>query len=271
MTRRLLPRLLAAAATLAGLAAAVTLFAGASLAGGSAAQANYAPTAKAPPTIQGTAQVGQTLTSTQGDWSYQSKPKWTYQWVRCDSKGNACVNINGATDTHYQVSNDDVGHTLRVVVTASNKEGSAAATSAQTAVVSNPGPSGAIKLPNGKTSIPATSVSLPARLVIDGVQYQPKVVHNRAAFLARYHVSDTRGYSVRGALVYALGIPYTWVQHGVEVQTGTDGWASVMITPSARMPARTPLLIFVRARVPGQDVLAGSSTRRLSQIYVRIP
>ena len=44
MTRRILPRLLVAAATLTALVAAVTLFAGSGFASGSAAQANYAPT-----------------------------------------------------------------------------------------------------------------------------------------------------------------------------------------------------------------------------------
>ena len=268
MTRRFLPRLLAAAATLAALAAAVTAFAGSGFAQGSAAQANYAPTATAPPTINGTAQVDQTLSATQGGWSYQSTPTWTYQWVRCDSAGNNCGNIGGATGTTYKVGNDDIGHTLRVVVTAHNNEGTTAATSAQTGVVSNPGPAGAIQLGNGKVSIPASSVGLPQRLVIDGVQFQPASLKTRAPFLARFHVSDTRGYSVRDVLVYALGLPYAWVQGGSEVRTAQDGWATVTVTPSAKLPIRRghALVMFVRARVEGQDILAGTSTRRLVQI-----
>jgi hypothetical protein len=268
MTRRFLPRLLAAAATLTALAAALTAFAGSGFAQGSAAQANYAPTAVAPPTISGTAQVDQTLNASQGGWSYQSTPKWTYQWVRCDSGGNNCGNIDKATDTKYKVGNDDIGHTLRVVVTAQNKEGTTAATSAQTAVVSNPGPTGAIKLGNGKISIPASTVTLPQRLVIDGVQFQPRSLPTRAPFLARFHVSDTRGYSVRDALVYALGLPYAWVKGGTEVRTAQDGWATITVTPSAKLPIHKghALVMFVRARVEGQDVLAGTSSRRLVQI-----
>lgn len=268
MIRRFLPRLLAAAATLTALAAIVTAFAGSGFAQGSAAQANYAPTATSPPKISGNPQVDQTLTASQGSWSYQSKPTWTYQWVRCDSGGNNCGNVNGANKTTYKVGTDDVGHTLRVVVTAHNKEGTTSATSAQTGVVANPGPSGAIKLGNGKTSIPASTVSLPQRLVIDGVQFQPKSLATRAPFLARFHVSDTRGYAVRDALVYALGLPYAWVKGGTEVRTAQDGWATIKVTPSAKLPIHKghALVMFVRARVEGQDVLAGTSTRRLVQI-----
>jgi hypothetical protein len=268
MTRRLLSRLLAAAATLTALAVAVTAFAGSGFAQGSAAQANYAPTAQAPPAISGSAQVGQTLTASQGGWSYQSKPSWTYQWVRCDSAGNNCGNIGGANGTTYKVGQDDVGHTLRVVVTAHNSEGTTAATSAQTSAVANPGPSGAIKLGNGKISIPASTVALPQRLVIDGVQFQPKTIATRAPFIARFHVSDTRGYSVRDVLVYALGLPYAWVAGGSEVRTAQDGWATITVTPSAKLPIHRghALVMFVRARVEGQDVLAGASTRRLVQI-----
>jgi hypothetical protein len=269
MTRRFLPRLAAAGATLTALVAAVSMFAGSGFAGGTAAQANYAPTSKTPPAISGTAQVGQTLTASTGTWNYQSTPKYSYQWERCDSAGKSCAAVSNATATTYKVGNDDLNHTLRVVVTASDAQGSGSATSAQTAVVTNPGPAGAIKLPNGKLSIPASSVSLPSRLVIDGVRYEPRVVRGRAPFVAHYHVSDTRGYSVRDALVYALGIPYKWIQNGVEVRTGQDGWASVTITPSRSMPRRGALMMFVRARVEGQDLLAGTSSRRLSQILIR--
>ena len=268
MTRRILPRLLGAAATLVALVAAVTAFAGSGFAEGSAAQANYAPTNTTPPAISGTAQVGQTLSASTGSWSYQSTPSYTYQWERCDSAGNNCAALSGSTSTTYGVGNDDVSHTLRVVVTAHNAQGTTAATSAQTAAVTSPGPPGAIDIGGGKISVPASSVTLPNRLIVDGVQFQPSRLHGRASFLGRFHVSDVNGHSVRGALVYALGLPYSWVQSSTEVATGQDGWASITITPSAKLPTSRghALVIFVRARVQGQPVLAGSSSRRLVQV-----
>jgi Ig domain of plant-specific actin-binding protein len=229
-----------------------------------------APKSTSLPTISGTAQVGQTLTASTGGWTYQSTPTYTYQWLGCDSGGNNCSNLGGATSTNsYVVQNGDSGHRIRVTVTAHNAQGTTAATSGSTDVVSTPGPAGAIKLGNGKISIPASSVTLPNRLVIDGVSYQPRVLHGHSPFLARYHVSDTRGYAVRDALVYALGVPYAWVTKGIEVRTDQTGWATVTITPTSKMPSRGALLVFVRARVEGQDVLAGSSSRRLSQIRIR--
>ncbi len=153
-------------------------------------------------------------------------------------------------------------------MTAHNAQGTASATSAQTAAVSSSGSTGVVSIGGGKTSIPAASVALPDRLIIDGVQFQPSRLTSRATFLARFHVSDANGHSVSGALVYALGLPYSWITNATEVQTGTDGWANVSITPTKQLPLRRghALVVFVRARVQGQDVLGGTSTRRLVQV-----
>src|SRR5206468_4070067 len=54
---------------------------------------------------------------------------------RCDGAGGKCVDIAGATGSSYLVTSADVGSTLRLLVTASNAQGSAQAESAQSAVV----------------------------------------------------------------------------------------------------------------------------------------
>jgi hypothetical protein len=92
------------------------------------------PTNTAPPTISGTAQVGQTLSATTGSWT-GSPASFGFQWQRCDAAGNACVAIPAATAGTYVLASSDSGSTLRVTVTASNTAGSATATSGQTAVV----------------------------------------------------------------------------------------------------------------------------------------
>jgi len=92
------------------------------------------PAATIAPSITGTAQVGQTLTVTTGTWT--NKPTgYTYQWLRCDATGGACVGIAEATQQTYVVQQDDVGSTLRVVETATNAIGSSSSESQQTAVV----------------------------------------------------------------------------------------------------------------------------------------
>jgi hypothetical protein len=269
MTRKAFPRLFGAAATVVLLVVALTAIAGTGLAQSSASQANYAPTNSAAPTISGSPQVGQTLTANPGTWNSQTTPSFKYQWERCDTAGNGCASIGGATSQTYGVTNDDVNHTLRVAVTATNSSGTGSATSAQTAVVTQPGPAGAIKTTQGATSIPATSVGLPERLIIDRVT--PAAVHGRHAFVYRVHVVDTRGYLVRDALVQVTGLHYSWARSTPEVRTDLNGWATLTIVPTRNMPVGhgTSLVMFVRARVEGQSLLAGSSTRRLVQVKVR--
>jgi hypothetical protein len=86
------------------------------------------------PAITGTATVGQTLTATPGTWT-GSPTSYAYVWQRCDSSGNACVAIAGATTPSYVLNSADVGKTLRVVVTATTTAGSGTASSAASALV----------------------------------------------------------------------------------------------------------------------------------------
>jgi hypothetical protein len=269
MTRKTLPRLLGAAAAVVLLVVALTAIAGTGLAAPTAAQANYAPTNSAAPTISGTPQVGQTLTANNGTWNSSTTPTFAYQWQRCDTAGNNCAAIAGATKQTYTVQSADANSTLRVVVTATNSSGSGSATSSQTAVVGQPGPAGAIKTTQGQTSVPASSVNLPERMIINGVA--PGVIHSKRPFVERVHVVDTRGFVVRDALVKITGLPYSWARSGTEVRTDVNGWASVTVVPTINMPARrgTALVMFVRARAEGQSLLAGSSTRRLVQVRIR--
>ena len=69
-------------ALLVGVSAAAALTAGVAQAG-----TTVAPVNTAPPTITGTAQVGQTLTASNGTWS-NSPTSFAYQWVRCNGGGN---------------------------------------------------------------------------------------------------------------------------------------------------------------------------------------
>jgi sugar lactone lactonase YvrE len=82
-----------------------------------------------PPTVEGTAEVGQTLTSPRGSWSGTPPISYAYQWQSCNSLGEACMPITGATHSTYQLGAQDAGTTLRAAVTASNTAGSVTATS----------------------------------------------------------------------------------------------------------------------------------------------
>ena len=95
-----------------------------------------APSNTSVPTITGTAQQGQTLTTSHGAWT-NSPTSYAYQWQRCAS---SCSNISGATATTYVLQSSDVGDTIDVVVTATNAGGSGQATSAKTATVTASSP-----------------------------------------------------------------------------------------------------------------------------------
>jgi hypothetical protein len=95
------------------------------------------------PVVSGTAQAGQTLSTSDGSWSGSAPISFAYQWRRCDSGGGSCVNV-GSNQNSYLLTSGDVGATIRAVVTASNSAGSSAATSTQTAVVSSPQSSGTL-------------------------------------------------------------------------------------------------------------------------------
>jgi hypothetical protein len=269
-------RILAAAAAGALLA---TLASVVGIAGG-ATTANP-PTVRALPSIQGTAREGSTLTAREGEWGGTQPITFTYQWRRCTNAAGSCTDIAGATAKTYMLVAADVGHRMRVLVKATNSAGSASALSARTAVVKPatstppppPGPAGQVKLADGKTSIPVTSVSAPQRLVVSEVAFTPSPIRSREPFQARFRVSDTRGFVVRGALVYMIGIPYNRIALVPEQETGTDGYVTFTVQPTAKLPLVRggALVVFVRARKAGDNLLAGVSTRRLVQASVSTP
>jgi hypothetical protein len=91
------------------------------------------------PALSGSAVEGQTLRATAGSWS-GSPTSFAYQWQDCNALGAACAAISGATSASYVLLGADVGHTVRVVVTAINAGGSAEAASSASALVEAPPP-----------------------------------------------------------------------------------------------------------------------------------
>jgi Ig domain of plant-specific actin-binding protein len=90
-----------------------------------------------PPTISGTATEGQSLSlsTSSDDWG-NAVTSYAHEWQRCDSAGNNCQDISGATSSSYSLTGADVGSTIRAQVIASNADGdSQPAVSTPTAVV----------------------------------------------------------------------------------------------------------------------------------------
>ncbi len=103
---------------------------------GAQARTAAAPQSSSAPSITGKTQQGHTLTAHNGNWS-NSPTGFTYQWQQCDSSGANCSSISGATSRNYTVASGDVDHTVKVVVTATNTDGSSSATSQATSLISS--------------------------------------------------------------------------------------------------------------------------------------
>jgi hypothetical protein len=258
-----------------GLLALTAAFAGAMLGGtglGSAAT-QARPTNQSPPTIQGTAQVGSTLTAKEGTWT-GNPTSYLYSWRRCDSDGGSCSTISGATEKTYVLKQVDQGNTIRLRVTAKNADGQATATSVPTAVIREATTPPPAANACDKTPPVATELKPPEQLLVAGQQVSPSViVSSTQTITARYRVTACNGKPVQGALVYVTAVPYNMFSVPPEAQTGADGWAELRMNRQRGFPA-TPrqqlLVMFVRARAPGGDILGGISTRRLVSFPVNL-
>ncbi|HEX4438416.1 MAG TPA: RHS repeat-associated core domain-containing protein [Solirubrobacteraceae bacterium] len=93
------------------------------------------PTSVTSPVISGTIEEGQTLSASTGIWKGAIPLIYGYQWQRCNSTGEGCVDITGATNTTYSPGSSDVGGTLKVSVTARNPAGAVTASSHATVAV----------------------------------------------------------------------------------------------------------------------------------------
>jgi hypothetical protein len=113
------------------------------------------PANTVPPKIAGTPQIGKVLTLTKGQWT--NAPTIADQWQDCT--GATCTAISGQTGTTYTVTAADIGHTIRVLETATNSGGSAPA----------PVPSNAL----GPVVAPPSEVSAPS---ITGLAQQGSVL-----------------------------------------------------------------------------------------------
>jgi hypothetical protein len=117
--------------------------------------------------------VGTALSTEPGDWTAPNGAgsiTYSYDWEDCDAQGNNCQAIPGARNANYTPAPSDIGHTLRVIVTATDNDGSSSATSSASSVVlasSNslgalPGPgTGSAPGPSASTAAGVAGVGAP--------------------------------------------------------------------------------------------------------------
>jgi hypothetical protein len=132
--------------SLAGSAALVAVGAVivAMLAGASGAASTVVPKNTGEPSITGTAQVGEILTTTKGTWTGTEPITYAFRWRRCDGAGKPdasdCPRIANANNASYTLRQADAGLRIRSQIIATNADGASMAASNATSVVTSAKP-----------------------------------------------------------------------------------------------------------------------------------
>jgi uncharacterized protein YukE len=227
-----------------------------------------APAEISPPTISGSAVVGQQLTATTGTWDGTQPISYTTNWQTCNAEVTSCSGT-GKKGSTYTVASADVGKRLRVKVTAKNSAGSSTGLSDTTAVVASSGGGG-----GGGNSVKVADVG-PAgeRLTVDRVVFNPNPVTSRnVPIRVTITVKDTKGRLVQGALVFFRSTPIV-TSTPTDAPTGSDGTVSYSIQPRSDFPIKNGYSVqfFAKAYRQGDPTLAGISGTRLVQVATHKP
>jgi hypothetical protein len=99
------------------------------------ARATAPPANVEPPSITGTARVGEALTARNGTWD-NAPTTFRFRWLRCNQSGSSCIEL-AADGQSYRLAQADVGHRMRVRVTAVNADGSNSARSEPSDIVAS--------------------------------------------------------------------------------------------------------------------------------------
>ena len=219
------------------------------------------PTNTKEPSISGTAAVGSRLQANRGEWAGDQPITYSFIWLRCSAQGDNCSEIQGASDTDYEVRDADTGRTIRVRVVARNDRGSTSAISNPTGVVGGGGNTG------GSLQVGALQAA-GDRLVVSQVRFEPNPVTSRTApITARVQVTARGGRAVSGARVFMRATPR--VVQGQTQTTAWDGWTTLTLVPNRLSPQPRNgfnVQFFVKAFRTGDPPLGGIAGYRLVQV-----
>ena len=128
------------------------------------------------------------------------------------------------------------------------------------------GPNGCPTNKSLKTA-PIADLAPPARTQIAAFEVLSGPINAKTTtFTLKVRVGSTCSVNIKGASVYVTAVPYNQFNIPAEELTGSEGTATLVFRRAANYPASSKqqqLTLFIRATKPGEDPLAGVSTRRL--------
>jgi uncharacterized protein YukE len=128
------------AKTLTALLGALALMAALTASAAVAGSPSGSPANAFSPAIKGTPSDGKKLKVTRGVWEGAKPIAYSFQWQRCSATGDECATLSAAKGSSYQLSSEDVGHTLRALVTATNAQGAVTDTTSSSSKITPVGP-----------------------------------------------------------------------------------------------------------------------------------
>jgi endoglucanase len=187
------------------------------------------------PTISGAPVLGSTLHASRGRWIGASK--FAYQWKRCNTHGAKCKLIHRPRSKRrtpasaYTLTRVDLGHRIRVTVTASDPHGSTSATSPATAIIRRTAtaagtPGGAA--PGSGGSLTAAGLHVVGNTLQNG-DGQRVVLHGTDVSGSSYACEQNGGYGFSdtpsGASLYAPMV--SWHINSVTLGINQDCWLGI--------------------------------------------
>ena len=113
-----------------------------------------------------------------------------------------------------------------------------------------------------------------ASLLISEFKRNPStILGSTNTFTLRVRIGSTCGPFVSGAIVYSPQCPTTDSPSRREAKTDSNGYVTLTFDRLSGYPAtskQTSLVLFIRARKDGEEILAGISNRRLVSVPVHL-
>lgn len=210
------------------------------------------------PEVTGRAGVGNALTCKHGTWLGKPPPEFAIQWLLDGSP------IEGASETTYTVLQADVNHSISCVITASNSEGTAQATSnaifigtaAKTAQKSETPPNETETNQKAKAVVTAAQVLSRLGLELGRIQHAARLKGLR----------NSHAYSFKFSAPTAGKLEYSWYQlaHGARLSSKGKLKPMLVATAKASFASATTKTIELKLTSAGLRLIRSSKHIKLT-------